>query len=444
MKSVKIVGAGLVGSLLGILLRKRGWSVDVFERRSDPRQQSLSAGRSINLIITSRGLHGLERAGLREKGMALSVPVFGRMIHGLDGSTFYQPYGREGECNYSISRSELNHFLIDAAEKAGVRFHFERTLEKLDPAKKRAEFSGSHGAEAISYDLLFGADGAGSRVRTALCELEPSRYQASVEWLDADYKEMFMPAKGPGVYQIQKDALHIWPRGAVMMMALANRDGSFTMTLYMPRSNRPLTFDQIKSEPDFEKFFSEQFPDAVELMPDRTKDFFNNPQGTLGTVRLNKWTYGDSIALLGDAAHAIVPFFGQGMNSGFEDCTVLDDLINQGFSGEKLLAAYEGSRLPNARAIADMAIENWFEMADRVGDAKFQLRKKVESLIEKRFPSLYRSRYGMICYTLIPYAEAQKQGEIQTAFLEQLCAGINGTEELNWPEIERLLPTVKM
>lgn len=440
MKSVKIAGAGLVGSLLGSLLRKRGYEVEIFEKRSDPRKLSQAVGRSINLIITSRGLHGLERAGLSSKALGLSVPVYGRMIHALDGSTVYQPYGLEKDCNYSISRWELNQFLIYAAEESGVKFHFEHSLENLNLEEKVAEFTGPSGTRKVSYELLLGADGAGSRVRKILCDKHPERYVEKIDWLEADYKELFMPAGPSGSYVLNKDALHIWPRGAVMLMALANREGSFTMTLYMPKADRSLAFDQIKTPADLDSLFQNQFADAIPLMPERNREFFSNPQGALGTVRLSHWIYGDSVALFGDAAHAIVPFFGQGMNSAFEDASVFDDLLAEGKSGELLLNEYESRRIPNAKAIADMAIENWYEMADRVGDAQFQLRKKVESLIEKRFPDRYRSRYGMICYTLIPYSEAQKQGQIQSAFLDQLCAGIQSPDQLNWQLVEQTLP----
>lgn len=444
MKAVKIVGAGLAGSLLAVLLKRRGLEVEIFEKRTDPRKVSKDAGRSINLIITSRGIHGLERAGLAEKALSLSVPVYGRMIHGLDSSTVYQPYGRKEDCNYSISRSELNHFLIDAAEAAGVKFYFDHTLDQLDLEAKKATFSGAQGSRTVHYDLLLGADGAGSRVRKTLCEKIPEEFKESIEWLEADYKEMFLPSAANGSPALQKDALHIWPRGSVMMMALANRDTSFTVTLYMPKNNRPVAFDQIKTEADLEKLFQEKFPDAVPLMPERAKDFFHNPQGALGTVRLNKWIYKDSLALLGDAAHAVVPFFGQGMNSSFEDCTAFDDLLQKGLSGSELLDEYQNQRILNGRAIADMAIENWYEMADRVGDSKFQLRKKVESLIEARYPDQYRSRYGMICYTLVPYSEAKRLGQLQSAFLDELCSKIDSPDQVNWAKVEAALPGLRV
>jgi kynurenine 3-monooxygenase len=428
---ITIIGAGLVGSLWAVLLRKRGLEVDVFEKRPDPRTAKDEGGRSINLVITSRGIHGLEQAGLLQKALDLSSPVYGRMIHAKTGELSYQPYGQESERNLSISRSALNHFLIEEAERAGAKIHFDHALDKIDFKNKKISFSGS---QTHSYEMLFGTDGAGSLVRKNLTQQFPE-IQEQTQWLPADYKELFLPAPN----SLDKKALHIWPRGSHMMMALANLDGSFTVTLYLPQKGN-VSFENIKTTQDVEKLFKNEFPDAIALIPNYLEDFTKHPQGALGTVRCSSWTLGNSVALMGDAAHAIVPFFGQGMNSGFEDCTIflrlLDD--NKG-DWSKTLSAYDKTQRPNANAIADMAIENWREMSEKVGDARFLLRKKVEATLEKKFPNLFKSRYGMVTYTLIPYHLVQEAGLLQDQILAELLDGMSSVEELSLEKAETLL-----
>lgn len=436
-KKVVIVGAGLVGSLWAVLLRREGYAVDLFEKRSDPRKAGAAAGRSINLVMTSRGLHGLEHAGLRDKGLELSVPVFGRMMHGRDSSLAYQPYGRANECNYSISRSDLNRFLIDEAESAGARLFFEHELTDLNPQQGQATFGHQSSSTVVRFNTLFGADGAGSNVRHALCATNTKRFIENTTWLEADYKELTWPLDPTGVNNLRKDALHIWPRGTHMMMALANRDGSFTMTIYLPREGGEFSFSKLQDRNSVAKLFQSEFPDTLKGMPHAVDEFMANPQGRLGTVRVSHWTTEiespSQVALLGDAAHAIVPFFGQGMNSGFEDCTVLLGLLRKHHGNwASCLEEFDQTQRPNANAIADMALENWVEMRDKVGDAKFLLRKKVESALEERHPGLYKSRYGLITYTLVPYSVAQKVGRIQENFLGGLCAQASSLDDVDW------------
>jgi kynurenine 3-monooxygenase len=437
---ITIVGAGLVGSLWALLLRQQGYEVQVFERRADPRRENADGGRSINLVITSRGLYALEQAGLLKKATALAVPVYGRMIHPKSGDCMYQAYGQEKECNLSISRGALNQFLIDEAEKAGAKIYFSHELKNLDAQKKTLSFSTPQGEETKSYEILFGADGAGSRVRKALAQVFAGSWEERTDWLEADYKELTLPLAADGKPQLRTNALHIWPRGAHMMMALANRDGSFTMTVYLPKEKAPRSFDKLKTSADIEEFFKSEFPDALPLMPRYLEEFTGHPQGTLGTVRASKWVFADSIALMGDAAHGIVPFFGQGMNSGFEDCTKLLDLLkNHRDQWPAILSRYEAQQKPNADAIADMALENWVEMRDKVGDSRFLLRKKIESTLEQKNPGLFKSRYGMITYTLVPYALAQKAGLKQNHIVDQLMAGVSSLEEVSWEKAERLI-----
>ncbi|WP_413287952.1 FAD-dependent oxidoreductase [Bdellovibrio sp. HCB337] len=433
---VTIIGAGLVGSLWAVLLRKRNIDVTVFEKRSDPRLSKNEAGRSINLVITSRGVHALEQAGLLQKALELAVPVYGRMIHAKTGELAYQPYGQENERNLSISRSALNQFLIEEAENAGAKIHFQHELSQIDLKKKTVSFSSG---EQHSYDLLFGTDGAGSLVRKNLAKQYPDQVQESTEWLPADYKELFLPAPN----SLDRKALHIWPRGSHMMMALANLDGSFTVTLYLPKASRPISFENIKNTKDVEDLFKNEFPDAIPLMPQYLSDFTHNPQGALGTVRCSKWVFENSVALMGDAAHAIVPFFGQGMNSGFEDCTnflKILDRKNQNWS--EALSEYDQTQRPNANAIADMAIENWYEMSEKVADPQFQLRKKVEGILEKKFPDLFKSRYGMVTYTLIPYHLVQKAGHLQDQIFAELLKDIKSPDEFSLVNAEALLKRI--
>ncbi|MBS1971786.1 MAG: FAD-dependent monooxygenase [Bdellovibrionales bacterium] len=428
---ITIIGAGLVGSLWAVLLRKRGIDVTVFEKRADPRLSHSEAGRSINLVITSRGVNALDKAGLLQKALELAVPVYGRMIHPKTGDLVYQPYGKESERNLSISRSALNQFLIEEAEHAGAKVYFQHSLENIDFKNKIVTFGGG---EKHSYDVLFGTDGAGSAVRKQMAQQNLT--SETTEWLPADYKELFLPAPN----SLDKKALHIWPRGSHMMMALANLDDSFTMTLYLPKGQRPVSFENIKNTKDVENLFKNEFPDAIPMMPHYLEDFEKNPQGALGTVRCTKWVFDNSVALMGDAAHAIVPFFGQGMNSGFEDCTnllAILDRTNNDWS--KALAEYDQMQRPNANAIADMAIENWYEMSEKVADPQFQLRKKIEGLLEKNFPALFKSRYGMVTYTLIPYHLVQQAGRLQDQVLAELMTGIKSADDVSLEKAETVL-----
>ncbi|MCB0341584.1 MAG: FAD-dependent monooxygenase [Pseudobdellovibrionaceae bacterium] len=439
VKHIAIVGAGLVGSLLAVYMRKRGHSVKVFERRPDLRKNILDGGRSINLVVTSRGIHALEKVGLWDKVKEQTVSVRGRMMHDLKGETTYQPYGRnDSECNYSISRTHLNQMLLHEAEIEGAQLHFECPILEMDIENSTLRFeSGSE-----KFDHIFGTDGAGSVVRKQMMSALQKRGVEQVNTLEplgAGYKELTLPAAGAGEYALDKNALHIWPRGHHMLMGLANLDGSFTMTLYLPEAGRD-SFEEVKTADQAFQFFKEQYPDAVPLMPNLATEYSENPQGFLGTVRCAPWVFKDKVALLGDAAHAVVPFFGQGMNCGFEDITYLMTALDE-FSEdwEKAFLTYFERQKPNADAIADMAIENFIEMRDRVADDKFLLRKKVERRLEQELPELYRTRYAMVTYTLVPYAEAKSKGIEQNKILDQLCANINDPSQLDIEAAKQLL-----
>lgn len=443
MRKVTIVGCGLVGSLWAYLLKKQGYDVEVFEKRGDPRLQSEQAGRSINLVITSRGLNALKTAGLLPEILPITVPVYGRRIHPKSGDSFFQPYGRDqSECNYSVSRWYLNRALIEQCARIGVKINFESCFESIDIEAKMLQISSPTGTKNHNYDLLFATDGAGSGIRKLLTTSYPKEFSETTDWLTSGYKELYMPNPPVGHARFEENSLHIWPRGTHMLMGLANRDSSFTMTLYLPNSGAQYSLESLNSESQIRDFFENEFASAVPLMPDYLRNFQQNPAGMLGTVKMNKWIHRDSIALMGDAAHAIVPFFGQGMNLGFEDCTCLLQLLTEhNGNWETALTAYDRQQRPNANAIAEMALENFVEMRDKVADPKFQFNKKIEALIEKEFPELYRSRYGMITYTLIPYAVAQEAGVRQNQFLNTLAQGFTDPEQLELSKVKKLLMT---
>ncbi len=425
-----IIGAGLVGSLWAYLLRKKGFTVHVYEKRADPRKMAAAHGRSINLIVTSRGLNGLKKAGLAETILPITVPVYGRLMHPLIGETQYQAYGRSNaECNYAVSRGDLNKELIQKCCDVGVEFHFHHELVDMNVDTKCMIFSNNQKAD---YDCLFATDGAGSVVRKKLSTKHSLDYKEKVDFISSDYKELYLPASKTGAPQLEKNNLHIWPRGTHMLMALANQDNSFTLTLYLPRTNHKWSFDSLLTKQRISELFTSEFKDVIKLVPDFETQFLENPRGSLGTVRFSKWHFENSVALMGDAAHAIVPFFGQGMNSGFEDVSCLYEILEaKNWELGASLEAYSKTRIPNSEAIADMALENFVEMSDKVGDENFLLQKKIESVLEKEFPELYRSRYGMITYTLIPYRTAQEGGFIQSRLLENLASGLKSIEGLD-------------
>lgn len=443
MRKITIVGCGLVGSLWAYLLKKQGFDVEVFEKRSDPRKETQQTGRSINLVITSRGLYALEVAGLLKKILPITVPVYGRRIHPKTGETFFQAYGRDKtECNYSVSRWELNKALIEQCQQIGVKINFDFEVDSLDIESKTLKFKNANEIKSINYDLLFATDGAGSNIRKALTQRHPTEFTENTEWLSSGYKELYMPAAPAELQPLEKNALHIWPRATHMLMGLANLDGSFTMTLYLPNKDFEYSLESIKSDSDITKLFQNEFTSAIPYMPNYLNDYQHNPHGALGTVKMNKWIYQDSIALMGDAAHAIVPFFGQGMNLGFEDCTTLLRFLNDKKGDWSLaLQAYDRYQRPNANAIAEMALENFIEMRDKVSDPQFQLKKKIEAVIEKEFPELYRSRYGMITYTLIPYLVAQQAGLKQNEILNSISDDITDISQLDLNKIQNILAT---
>jgi kynurenine 3-monooxygenase len=441
MRSTKItlIGAGLAGCLLAIYLARRGFSVQVFERRPDMRKHAIPAGRSINLSLSTRGIHALQEVELYGKLEAHLVAMPGRMIHGEKSELLYQPYGGDPSAvHYSVGRVILNKLLLDAAESAGAELFFEAGCAGLDFGNGRL-FLGNEKdgtTQGQTFDTVIAMDGAGSVVRHAM--IEQRHIQGSDEDLAHGYKELTIPARPNGACQLEKNALHIWPRGGFMLIALPNTDGSFTCTLFLPYAG-PLSFETLRDEKSVLNFFETEFPDALPLIPSLSHDFLAHPTGTLGTVRCFPWHVGGKALLLGDAAHAVVPFHGQGMNCAFEDCAVFNQLLDKHQDWKSLYLAFEASRKPNAEAIADMALENYIEMRDAVRDSKFHLCKKIEWLLEARHPQRFISRYAMVMFHRIPYLIAQARGEIQSAILGQLSASIDRVEDVDLELADKLI-----
>ncbi len=422
--TVNIVGAGLAGSLLALLLARRGLFVTLHERRPDPRQAQPERGRSINLALAARGMRALERAGVMERVRPLLIPMRGRMVHGLSGQTALQPYGqREHEVIWSVGRADLNRVLIEEASRhAGVSVRFNQLClgadVRADGLRFRDQASGA--LHEVSLTPTIATDGAGSAVRGSLAAAGLVRVHE--EWLDHDYKELSVPP-ATGRHALEPNALHIWPRGGFMLIALPNTDGSFTATLFLARSGAA-SFAALATDVAVAGFFQHQFPDALPLMPDLLGEFASHPQGQLGTVHATPWQVAGRVLLLGDAAHAIVPFHGQGMNAAFEDCVALDALVARGADWPAVFAQFEQARRPNAAAIAHMALENYTEMRDAVLDARFVRRKELAMGLERRFPDRFIPRYSMVMFhPEISYAEALRRGAVQAQLLDELDPG---------------------
>lgn len=434
-KETIIVGAGLVGSLLSIYLLKRGYKVKIFERRPDMRKEKISAGRSINLALSDRGIKALEEVGIMEEIKKIAIPMHGRYLHNADGSTAYQPYGQEGQYINSVSRGELNKKLMDLAEENGADIYFNEKCESVNWKKNVVHFENvsSPVTSNFSFDLLFGSDGAYSAARLTH-QLQHDRFQYQQYYIDFGYKELNIPAGSNGEFLLEKNALHIWPRGNYMLIALPNIDGSFTCTLFFPFEGEP-SFATLDTKEKVDDFFKTTFADAYTLMPTLTEDFFHNPTSSLVTVKCFPWVRDDRFALIGDAAHAIVPFFGQGMNCGFEDCRVLNGLIDKHqHDWNLILDEYQTLRKPDGDAIAELALNNFVEMRDKVADPKFLLQKKIEAAFSKKYPHKWTPAYSQVTFSpQIRYSDALRNSIKQEAIMQQVMA-IEGIEK-NWDDI---------
>ncbi len=421
-KDTVIIGAGLVGSLLSIYLSRRGYKVAVYERRSDMRKEKMSAGKSINLALSDRGIKALEEVGLMDEIRKICIPMHGRFLHNADGSTAYQAYGKEGQYINSVSRGALNCMLMDLAEENGAKIIFNEKCNNIDWSNNKIEFEKTNApiSEKIKADLIFGSDGAFSAARLTH-QLQHDRFQYQQYYIDFGYKELTIPAGENGSFLLEKNALHIWPRGNYMMIALPNIDGSFTCTLFFPFEGEP-SFASLDTAEKVKAFFEKTFTDAVPLMPALTEDFFTNPTSSLVTVKCFPWIRDDKFALIGDAAHAIVPFFGQGMNCGFEDCSVLNRLADKHADNwSAILPEYQSLRKPDGDAIADLALNNFVEMRDKVADAKFLLQKKIEAAFSKKYPDKWIPLYSQVTFSpQIRYSEALVNGQKQEAIMQQV------------------------
>lgn len=439
-ETVTLIGAGLNGPLLALGLVKRGFKVEIYERRPDMRRVRVSAGRSINLALSTRGIHALTQAGLWHGMQNIIIPMKGRMMHSPSSELTFQPYGKdESEVINSISRAELNIALMNAAEALGVKIHFHQRCTGIDlqtgAVQIRDEQSGSQ--RTVEGGVVIGCDGSASAIRSAMLRL--NRFNFSQQYLDYGYKELTIPAGPGGKHVLETHALHIWPRGNFMLIALPNIDGTFACILFLPFEGND-SFAQLNTPGTVAEFFQARFPDAIPLMPDLADNFFANPTGSMVTVKCSPWHVEGRALLLGDAAHAIVPFFGQGINCGFEDCTILLELMDRhGAHWERVFREFERARKVNTDAIADLAVENFVEMRDRVADPRFLFRKKVELALETKYPQMFVPKYAMVTFHRIPYATALKRGRIQEAMLAELCDGIEGIEDLDWNKADRLV-----
>ena len=426
-----LVGAGLAGALLATLLARRGVAVDVYEKRPDPRRRGYEGGRSINLALAERGLHALRQAGLQDAVMAQAVMMRGRMVHPVDGGSQLQRYGRDdGEVIWSVHRGRLNLALLDAAEAAGARLHFNHRLEAVDFDARTACFADDHERcrRELGFGALVGADGAGSALRGAMA----ARLDLGerFEPLGHGYKELEIPPAAGGGYRIEPNALHIWPRGGYMCIALPNTERTFTVTLFLPQQGDP-SFATLPDLAAARAFFARDFTDALPLIPDFDADWTRNPVGQLGTLRLDRWHLDGRAVLLGDAAHAMVPFHGQGMNCAFEDCLALDRQLAGTDDLAAAFAAFEAERRPNADAIQAMALENYIEMRDRVDDADYLLQRALERVLAERHPGVFVPRYSMVSFTRVPYATAFARGQVQRALLVEATRGLASLDQVD-------------
>lgn len=440
---MNILGAGQCGTLLGAILARHLPTIDLFERSSDPRVGGASAGRSINLALAARGIRALETANVMRHVKPLLVPMRGRMLHNIDGSTEFLPYGhRDDEQIYSVSRGRLNQVLLDAAEEHdNVSIHFQHEVQAYDPSRGVARIRDHVGNADIEIGgpALIAADGAGSVVRNSYAA--STLIGASEARLGHGYKELTIPAGPDGAFQLDPGALHIWPRGDYMLIALPNPGGDFTLTLFLPNEGEQ-GFAGLQNEKTVSAFFASNFADAAALIPNLCDAVINNPLGLLGTVRCRRWHDGGNLLLIGDAAHAVVPFHGQGMNLAFEDCVLLEQILRRvGPKWKAVFEQFESSQLSNANAIADMALENYVEMRDTVRDSKFALQKALAFELERRLPDRFIPRYSMVMFHAdIPYRVAKDRGAIQQSLLEQLTQDVDRLEQI---DIDAAVATVR-
>ena len=441
-RHITIVGAGLAGALLGALLARRGWKVDIYERRGDPRLEGYEGGRSINMALAERGRHALQKAGIEQEVMARTVMMRGRMVHFADGEQQLQRYGRDdSEVIWSVHRGNLNITLLDHAEASGATLHFNRRLDSLDFEAGRARFindANEGKASTVDFNVIVGADGAGSAVRAQM--QRETRLGERFEPLGHAYRELEIPAGDDGQFRIEPNALHIWPRDDYMCIALPNDSGNFTVTLFMPNEGDP-GFNTVRSVQQARELFQRDFPDLLPLLSGLDHDWQHNPVSPLGTLYLDRWRLYGRAVLVGDAAHAMVPFHGQGMNCALEDCVSLARHIEEAPDLAAAFTAYENERRPNAEAIQQMALDNYREMRDRVDDADYLLQRELELKLQQRHPDRFVPRYAMVTFMRIPYALALERNRIQLEILAQATEGMETLDGVDWEALDEQVNT---
>jgi kynurenine 3-monooxygenase len=433
-KEIIVLGAGLVGSLLSIYLARRGYSVHIYERRPDMRKENIPAGRSINLALSDRGWRGLKGAGIEEEIRKVAIPMHGRMMHSVRGELSYQPYGEKGQSIFATSRGILNCVMMTEAEKHGVTISFNERCTGMDLETATVFFEDKQ----VQGSVIFGSDGAYSAARLQM-QLSTDRFNYSQSYLQHGYKELLIPAGENESFRMEKHALHIWPRGGYMLIALPNIDGSFTCTLFFPYAGED-SFSSIRTKEDCTRFFQRVFPDVVPMMPTLLEDFFQNPTGSLVTVKCFPWSYRDRVCLIGDSAHAILPFYGQGMNCGFEDCVILDALIGK-YKGDwgTIFREFQDTRKPDGDAIAELAYLNFIEMRDRVGSPHFLLQKKIEARIHERHPSKWLPLYSQVTFSEIPYSTALANGKRQEEIMQRVMQLKDIETKWDSDEVEQMI-----
>tara|TARA_B110000902_G_scaffold44797_2_gene50197 strand:- start:1792 stop:3129 length:1338 start_codon:yes stop_codon:yes gene_type:complete len=422
-KKVIIVGAGLVGSLWAVYMQKAGYQVVIYERRSDIRKAEISAGKSINLALSERGWNSLKAAGIEKEIEKIAIPMSGRIMHSTEGDLTYQAYGKKDEAIYSVSRGHLNAIMMDLAENKGnTKIHYQHQCLDADLEKGHITLKNLNTQEVFEdkADVIFAADGAFSAVRYNSMQ-KVDRFNFSQFYIEDGYKELLLPADENGNYKIEKNALHIWPRGRFMLIALPNEDGSFTCTLFMPFENDKYAFKQLDNDAKIEDFVKKVFPDFYELIPNLIENWHQNPLSSMSINRCFPWTVG-KFALMGDSAHSTVPFYGQGMNAGFEDCFVMWELYNQHKDWEKTFKEYQEIRKPDGDALQDLSLDNYYVMRDHVADEKFLLQKKIEAKIHELHPDKWIPLYSQVSFSNIRYSEAYKRGKIQEEIMQKVMS----------------------
>jgi len=441
-KEIVIVGAGLAGSLCALFMLKRGYSVSVYERRSDMRDTVVQAGRSINLALSERGWTAIRRVGIEQHVEKIAIPMPKRVMHDIEGNLTDQYYGNKDQAIYSVPRGELNVLLMNLAEKGGAKLFFNHQCIDVSTNKSSLSFDNTIAKKKIhlNCDLIIGADGAFSAVRSKM--MRQDRFQYSQHYIEHGYKELLIPANADGSHKIEKNALHIWPRGNFMLIALPNLDGSYTCTLFSPFEGKD-SFSELTKSKDVLRFFNTVFKDFTLLIPDLVDQFFANPTSSLGIFKCFPWHIKDYCVLIGDSAHATVPFYGQGMNASFEDCRVLDELIGD-YEDDmfKVLSEYSSIRKPNGDGVQDLSLHNFIVMRDKTADPKFLLQKKIEQKFAQTYPDKWMPLYSMVSFSNISYSDAWKIGMKQEELMSQIMSIPNITDI--WQSEEVMLKMLKL